>query len=74
MMPMRICRDCQYHDPDTLDCLHDRAEQPDIVTGDVLRQSCQQMRIWPCGAEGKFWTPFPDVLENDPVDMAKEPF
>lgn len=74
MMPTRICRDCQWHDPETLGCLHERAEDQDCVTGAIARLTCYQMRIWPCGAEGKFWTPFPDSLENDPVDMTKEPF
>lgn len=66
----RICRDCQYHDPMTHLCLHERAAQTDIVTGEANRQTCYQMRIWPCGGEGRFWQPFPDVMENDQVEAA----
>jgi len=54
-MNTKICRDCQHHDPMTHMCLHSRSEQVDIVTGDFLRQTCYQMRIWPCGSEGRFW-------------------
>ena len=64
MMPMRICRDCTYHDPDTLDCLHDRAKQVDLVTGREYRFSSLQMRTWPCGAEGKFYEPWPDIART----------
>jgi hypothetical protein len=61
MMPTKICRDCTYHDPDSLDCLHDRARQVDLVTGREFRFSSMQMRTWPCGAEGRFFEPWPDV-------------
>lgn len=64
MMPMRICRDCTYHDPDSLDCLHDRAKQVDLVTGREYRFSSLQMRTWPCGAEGKFYEPWPDIART----------
>jgi len=74
MMPTRICRDCQWHDPDTLECLHDKAKWPDPVTGEITIQTCYKMRMWPCGAEGKLFEPHPDVLASKTVDMTKEPF
>lgn len=84
MMPRRICRDCKHHDVDTLECLHERAEQPNIVTGDIERWSCQQMRVWPCGPEGKLFEEWPDVHRelidgvtdalNDLTTLKKEPF
>lgn len=64
MMPMRICRDCTYHDPDSLDCLHERAKQVDLVTGREYRFSSLQMRTWPCGSEGKFYEPWPDIART----------
>lgn len=74
MMPMRICRDCQWHEPANHGCLHDRARQVDLVTGDEHRFSAFQMRTWPCGAEGKYWEAFPDPMSAGPHDNGEDPF
>lgn len=64
-----ICKDCLFCGHDFV-CLHDRAMQSDVVTGDLKRESCSSMRLWPCGYEGRFFAPINQTQET----FDKEPF
>ena len=72
MLPVRICRDCVYHDPADHTCLHPKSINVDLVTGKETKVDAFCMRIYPCGPEGKFWEAFPDVLRESDFEWVDE--
>lgn len=70
--PLRICRDCIWKVGEL--CSHQKAQSIDLVTGNETLMFCATMRMSGerCGAEGRLWTPAPDVYV-DP-DTQNPPF
>jgi len=74
MRPWKLCRDCRHFDPDTVNCLFEKAKQIDLVTGNVIHISAYGMRnnYDLCGLSAAYFEHFPDVMKAEA--LPEEPF
>jgi len=73
MRPYKLCRDCRHFDPDTVNCLMEKAKQINVVTGDVMYITAYGMRnnYDLCGLGAAYFEHFPDVMAEP---LPEQPF
>jgi hypothetical protein len=71
---VKLCRNCRHYDPDEIKCVHEKAQQINLVTGDVMHISAYGMRnnYDLCSLEGRYYEPWPELIQT--LDLSKEPF